>query len=331
MEELQSRVAMIAPTLSATDSELATSLGSLLSCISRLLTLCRPSATSLADSQPILDAGASNVYATLERQTRELQTNRSQWSMRGTDVVGAARAVELAEREFLWGRVDDLSERVAVLCRTRAQAVAESHAPFHDASPTRYSAGSTGAALDFMPPGDLPHYDADGAHPGLPPSYVDDAGVGDSKAPAEKSRTSEDGPGVAIRLTSPPRKAPVAGSPDKMQLDLDSVSTAIERLYKVSPQLANQRVEPDRRRMRERQLAKLGNAIERLSMGRLDDQRAVACPVQEEGPAERQRRMKVRDDTALDCLIEQIDRAASRTLADQRADIEYVTLPCCCC
>jgi hypothetical protein len=108
---------------------------------------------------------------------------------------------------------------------------------------------------------------------------------------------------------------------EKMQRDLDSVSQAIERLYVVSPQLANQRVEPDRRVLRERQLAKLGNAIERLSQGRLDDQRAASLPAtiyEPETQAERSRRER----EAVDKLIERIDKAASRTLADQRVELK---------
>lgn len=115
-----------------------------------------------------------------------------------------------------------------------------------------------------------------------------------------------------------------AGQPppteEKMAADLDTVSEAIERLYFVSPQLANQRVDPARRTaLREVQLAKLGAAIERLSKGRLEDQRADV-PILEPPPTKAVNLGKARA-IELDRIIESIDKAASRTLADQRVSI----------
>lgn len=321
MEELQSRIARIAITLSPTDSALATALGSLLTCIERLQRISEHDASPIS-TQPIHSERNSDVYATLLLQAKELQSDRSQWSREGRDsVVGAAREVELAESECLWGRVDELSETVRVLCRTRADSYVvgeegDTFNPFLDSN--RIRTGSTTEGFqDRLSISDLPRYSTDYPR-GTLPSYFD-AETGSGIHSREKSVSSLEE--NALRSTRSRQSSGTVYN-EKMQKDLESVSSAIERLYVVSPQLANQRVEPDRRKLRERQLANLGNAIERLSVGRLDNQRAVASPIPDEDPEERKQRMQRKEDLELDRLIGQIDRAASRTLADQRVDFK---------
>lgn len=308
MEELQSSIANIALNLNPHDAQLAVSLGLLLSSIQRLLVVSQPS-SQISPSEITNERTSDSLYATLEREVKALQNNRSQWSdMESSSVVGVAREVELAERECLWGRVDELSEQVKILCRTRAVNNPQQN-PFedgqHDEAPKRISEATIAG---------LPQYskELDSSH--LPPDYFADHAVTDTKHARDDSLSSMNG----VRST----RNRLSTSGEKMQPDLDSVSTAIERLYVASPQLANQRVEPDRRKLRERQLAKLGNAIERLSSGRLDDQRATASPVLEEEPGERRKRFARQKNLELDRLIEQIDRSASRTLADQRVDLK---------
>lgn len=266
-----------------------------------------------------------NVYATLEREARVLRSNKDQWTKGETDaVVGAAREVESAERELLWGRLDDLAETVGGLCRQRAAIAArdEVEAMLLEEQLWRIRDGSVDG-FSFSS-ADLPSYSRDAAH--HPPAYLADHS-NDSKGDwNEKGRTSTD----TLSSTSQPSRNGIRRTStalnEKMQRDLESVSEAIERLYVVSPQLANQRVEPDRRLLRERQLAKLGNAIERLSKGRLNNQRAALTEIVPERPAERAARLVRIQDAALDNLIDQIDRAASRTLANQRVDLKCVPL-----
>jgi hypothetical protein len=332
MEELQTRVETIAHELPPTDTQLARALGSLLACIERLVTISRPSQGPSLPQQPVAERGSPNVYLTLEREARALQSNKDQWSSGEADVVvGAAREVEQAERDLLWGRVDDLSEQVGALCRERAATIAAEEAWKRDHSswiPTERD-GSLYEASIFSA-ADLPQYSNDcapsaAAHSHLPPAYFTDF-ASDAKADWEKPPLSPDP--VAPSLASPPlrtrtRRISVVHN-EKMQRDLDSVSLAIERLYVVSPQLANQRVGPDRRLLRERQLAKLGNAIERLSKGRLDDQRAAPSSTIDEELGMKAARIRRINDAALDRLIDQIDRAASRAMTDQRVDLKYV-------
>ncbi|GAA6050151.1 hypothetical protein JCM3770_000426 [Rhodotorula araucariae] len=335
LEELQARVSAVAVHIfPPTEAELARTLAALLSCIERLATISR-SQDTLHAARPSASARpaapvAANVYETLEREAAALlQSSREQPSPTPDEVVGAVREVEQAERDLLWGRVDDLSERVKLLSRQRAEGVAVPHR-VHPVE-----------SLYEAELGDLPSYEPSGEGAGapaqLPPAYYGDTSfIADEKDGAAwdikppQSPSLLDPASAAASSARPAadrtRKVSSAHS-EKMQRDLDSVGEAIERLYVVSPQLANQRVEPDRRRQRERQLAKLGNAIERLSQGRLEDQRAVPSPLVDEDDAGEldgarsavQRREK--DQRAFDRLLDQIDRAASRTLADQRVEL----------
>ncbi|KAM0752034.1 hypothetical protein T439DRAFT_324129 [Meredithblackwellia eburnea MCA 4105] len=385
MDELQARVDALSVDLAPADAELARSLASLLSCIERLLSISRvapPSssgtpppptpppppaaapqqATCSSSSPPSFSQGSPNVYVTLEREAKSLQTNKEAWARGDAEqVVGAAREVEIAERELLWGRVDDLSERVGELCRERARRAAlelelELELEERDGvvmmmegegeeteeiDEKRMEAERERDDSSSMDGHDLPRYSHDFGT-SLPPAYGNAHGQQQhSPADWEKPPISPQLAFLSSAVPASPLEASLASSTptatttttrtrprrisnvhsEKMLRDLESVSMAIERLYVVSPQLANQRVEPDRRLVRERQLAKLGNAIERLSKGRLDDQRAAPSPVIPEEPEQKAARIKKIQDVALDKLIDQIDRAASRTLTDQRVDL----------
>ncbi|GAA6062829.1 hypothetical protein JCM10212_002467 [Sporobolomyces blumeae] len=309
LDELAVQVDLAANVLPAVEAELARTLVSLLRCIDRLETL----STSSPDP---------NEFSSADEEDR---------------VFGAARDVERCERELLWGRVDDLSERVRALARQRVEAgegVEEEDAEATGATRGRnsvdtfeWSPRSREIAFDAASLSSLPSYsrDLDIASPHLPPAYLYDPDAKESlEFDDHKPPVLPSSPSHVETSTSPAasgrrmRKMSSAQS-EKMQRDLDSVSQAIERLYVVSPQLANQRVEPDRRVLRERQLAKLGNAIERLSQGRLNDQRAVSVPISTEPENEVDR--KRREQEAVDRLIERIDKAASRTFANQRVEL----------
>ncbi|GAA5966092.1 hypothetical protein JCM3765_002602 [Sporobolomyces pararoseus] len=317
LDELHSQIELCAQDLSPTDAELARSLGSLLICIDRLASI----------------SVALNGLSNFEEEESQHKS------------VGAAREVEQAERDLLWGRVDDLSEKVRMLTRQRIEVAQMEEEEEEDLVPeprsarasldnSQWSRRSRDIAWDAASLSSLPSYNQehDVSSPSLPPGYFHNHDLQDEKETLEwdiKAPLSPRSPlqpdleaSTSATLEQPARRIRKVSSmqSEKMQRDLDSVSQAIERLYVVSPQLANQRVEPDRRVLRERQLAKLGNAIERLSQGRLDDQRAASLPSaihEPETQAERSRRER----EAVDKLIERIDKAASRTLADQRVEL----------
>ncbi|BGP31909.1 hypothetical protein JCM10296v2_003688 [Rhodotorula toruloides] len=345
IQELQTRVEAVAnDSLPPTEAELARTLASLLSCIERLSSITQSSDTytrptsSASPSRPpsmaFVDGSTpSAIYEALEQEAAALsESSREQQIPHG--VVGAAREVEQAERDLLWGRVFDLSERVKLLSRQRVEALERDgeddwmRTPQDASQDTKFRTDSL--YEDSL--SDLPRYshDLDSAQQNshLPPAYYHDF-VADDK----KEILAVDGGDEAIDLRRSSSSAPrtrqrkISGAHnEKMQRDFENVTSAIERLYLVSPQLANQRVEPDRRALRERQLAKLGNAIERLSHGRLENQRAVPSPAmdedgQESTPQSRAMSRQAREQRAFDRLLDQIDKAASRTLADQRVEL----------
>lgn len=92
---------------------------------------------------------------------------------------------------------------------------------------------------------------------------------------------------------------------EKTQKDLDTLLSAIDRLGKVAPRLNDQRVEISDRQAGELAAAMLGKAVERLSRGRMDDQRAALAPT------------KTKEDMLYD-LMAQVYDLASRTFDNQR-------------
>lgn len=93
----------------------------------------------------------------------------------------------------------------------------------------------------------------------------------------------------------------------KTQRDLENVISAIDRVYDVAPQLNDQRVELSNRQKRELTAATLSTAIQKLSRGRLEEQRAESSTV-------------VKYQT-LNHLVDQIGKAAERSFVDQRVEL----------
>ncbi|RIA97809.1 hypothetical protein C1645_732199 [Glomus cerebriforme] len=111
-------------------------------------------------------------------------------------------------------------------------------------------------------------------------------------------------------LIDPPKYSSVGISKmdcEKTKIDLDNVISAIERVYYVTPQLNNQRVELNPRQKKELTAAALSSAIKKLSRGRYEEQRAEPTLV-----------MKYQ---TLNCLVNQIQRSAARSFIDQRVEL----------
>lgn len=89
--------------------------------------------------------------------------------------------------------------------------------------------------------------------------------------------------------------------------DLDTLLSAIDRLSHVAPRLNNQRVDLNERQVKELAAATLGKTVERLSRGRMEDQRAPLP-------------LKTRQEVLQD-LIQQIRKSASRSLDNQRVSL----------
>lgn len=214
----------------------------------------------------------------------------------------SAREVVLAEQELLWSCVDDLLFQVAWLCRP--QAVHQSNRQsIHSVSD--YS-------IHDLPLYSTPAQAHSEHHPDAPPSYVhDDA----------KEEAGRDAPDHLVMTD------------EKAQLELHGITTAIERLYSVSPQLSNQRVAPPdmsrasssqaKQEVREAQLMRLGRAIERLSKGRLEDQRATFSPSASFTPesfssASSAKGKERQEEAELDRIMSAMDKASNASLANQR-------------
>ena len=262
LTELQYRVQRLTQSsaLSTADIQLATSLVSLLVHLARLPTV-EPSALEAAD--PVLlhsleDSG--DPYDTLSRQVNDLQARRGEASL---DV--AASSIRAMERTLLWDRIDRDLEAVSTLCRGRI------HDPFGDAA--------------AIPP--VRSYSP------LPPEY-DPTDYELPQYEYAKSVVDEENPNLK---TGEPRTSVshITGLSEKMRMDLDAVTSAIDRLYLVAPQLHNQRVELKQRKVEELERAK------------------HARPKNSEGKG----KGKDKDVRDLDTLLGMIGKASSRRMNDQ--------------
>lgn len=319
-----------------------------------------------ATSHPNRYASAVGVYEAIQRETRALQDPEGGHSYHPTgagrgrsESITARRQLQSAEAEYLWGKVDDLLDAVGDLCRERLEQNQDydrmplsPQDPFADpfASPPTASATpglfrtSTRLSLESHT-GSLPRYshDFDLSSPNVPPQYESDT----------KSLLSDRGSETAFALNeSGTRLRAVRESPggensaqvsaamgEKMQRELDSITSAIERLYRSAPQLANQRanltsprtrmVDPVRRReIRDRQLDAVFSAIERLSRGRLEHQRAEVPQSVADGitgmgwdSGMREDRLRKQKEKSLRTLLDGIDRAQARRLDGQRGEM----------
>lgn len=263
--------------------ELESSLASLIEHLERLEDLSRlnkpptPALSRTSSQQPPSQATAP--LDALDSLTLTASTLRQ-----------SAREVVLAEQELLWSRIDDLLVHVSWLCQANGPAPRQRRVS--GMSSSEYS-------ISDLPIYTSPQPDTHEA----PPGYSTDEKLTN---PSQSSHSPRD-----QRL-----------SDEKAEAELHNISSAIERLYSVSPQLANQRVAApvigstssgkSKKELREAQLVRLGMAIERLSKGRLDDQRAMLTP-SASGKA------KMTPEQELDIIMQAMDKASSgSTMANQR-------------
>ena len=124
----------------------------------------------------------------------------------------------------------------------------------------------------------------------LPPDYdyvYDDAGsiLPPEYEPANYTHVAEK------------EKAPVSDS-EKMKMDFEAVTMAIDRLYLVAPQLHNQRVELRKAKLEELERAKLA------------------------GPSSKDAKGKEKDARELDKILDLIWKASNRRIVDQSVVLE---------
>ena len=359
IDEIRTRVEHLLPYMSSaqgSDAQLAGNLAGLLGCLTRLQNLYRDSPT-LANTHGLRTPAqtpktqmppspsyalfpqsgssaqaANKSYGTLHRQAKILQSSTVD-RQHGQGSANPFSAVEEAEVELLWGRIDDMLEAIAPASAASQlrDGVSSTAASSSDYT---FPAQSNRSGVETVLVGPTPKMGTEDF--GRLPEYEHSAppGYSASGMVSSESRYSEDRKdSLDLEETRPTRRVssrhPHTGD-EKMQLDLDRMTSAIDRLYVAAPQLANQRVTYTprplsatslsvRQELREAQLAKLGSAVERLSRGRMEDQRANLGEL----PTAKAKGKETAADRleSLEKLLQDIDKAANRSLTDQRVEI----------
>ncbi|KAI8065727.1 hypothetical protein BC940DRAFT_70717 [Gongronella butleri] len=142
------------------------------------------------------------------------------------------------------------------------------------------------------------------------PAYDDimDRSVGAKSESDEKANEKDEKDEKSEKPTDRPPSYR-ARTPERTQKDLDLLVSSIDRLSDLMPRLNNQRVDLSDRQADALAAATMGRTIDRLSRGRLDDQRASATDA-------------LAKYNHLPSLMAQLQRSASRTLDNQRASFD---------
>lgn len=271
--ELRLRVDSLAMDLPPRDATLAQALVSLLTHFNRLSIIYSTSRHSVGRSlNPDLTdhpefLSPADLFDTLKRQLSDFQVERltSQPEL----VPAGASPVQAVESALLWTRIDEELEKVVALCKERAE--------------------------------NLPRFSIDP----LPPQY-DEAGFDDTENPPDYDMTSRPSLDESKMKSVAPQQAQLNNrlTDEKMRMDLEAVTMAIDRLYMVAPQLHNQRVE-----LKSTKLAELERA--RQEGGMSNDSHFPA-----------KNKQKERDTREMENLFDLLGRASDRSLRDQAVVIE---------
>ncbi|EJC97639.1 uncharacterized protein FOMMEDRAFT_115176 [Fomitiporia mediterranea MF3/22] len=275
ISELQRRVETLSHELAPSDAQLSRALISLLAHVNRLASIdpklfgARAPSTSLdvLTVRPQFD-----IYDQLSRQVLDLQIQRLDTNIDGlVRDVTPQRKVEIA---LLWTKIDQELETVSNLCRQRNESLA----------PVPYSPGG------LPPEYDYDHEDDESL---LPPEY-------DHAYSAHSATEKEKNP---IHSHQHVQGSDVAN--EKIRMDFDAVTMAIDRLYLVAPQLHNQRVELRKSKVDELERARLAGPsllrnAERLAKGK----------------------EKEKDVRELEKIFDMVGKASSRRMDDQSVDLD---------
>lgn len=273
LRELQDRVARLAAKLDSRHSQLSGSLVSLLTHFHRLFELYPPSAA--ATSPRVASWSSSNklssvpspedAFTDLRRQLSDFQLERSALDDRQQPARSPVKAVETA---LLWSRIDDDLEILSVLCRSTTD---NNHLP---------------------PEYDPADYEHDVEYDHLPQYEYESKDFAFEKAASIRSAPPKDTDSI---ITNPAAGSSTSAMSEKMKMDLEAVTMAIDRLYMVAPQLHSQRVELKKTKVEQMERAK-----------RLGKQKAK----------------EVDDGTAdLENMVALLGKASGRKMVDQSVEI----------
>ena len=227
LQELQGRVDRLfesSDEATSIDTQLAKILLSLLNCLQRLLSARTQDPTPIPSSSttPLTSTPAnSDPFDTFRRSLTEFQNDRN------LHTPPQSNPVSMVESALLWSQIDIALEQVMTLCRQRQQTLEP-----------------------LLPPGLSGVY---------PPEYDLASSPTDDDLPAYDGSWSSfayEDKGMKRPSFSQERLTPVTVQNEKMRLDLEAVTVAIDRLYLVAPQLLDQRVELKASKMAELEKAK---------------------------------------------------------------------------
>ncbi|KAG1748303.1 HECT-like ubiquitin-conjugating enzyme-binding-domain-containing protein [Suillus paluster] len=259
LEELRDRVDALAPSMHRQDAHFAQVI------VSLLLDLNQLPAVSPLDSAP--QASSSAPPGLITGQPAELlSTLKKQLGdlqlerKAGAGSLSSQSPIQTVQTALLWSNIDRKLETVAALCKDRA----DSHR-----SPS----------LDHLPP-QYDHVDHDFE---TPPEYDAEYHPSPEKADIQ-----------------PPTSMPSPSIPnEKLRMDFDAVTLAIERLYLVAPQLHNQRVELKSAKLAQMERARLEGPKVQPSITK-GKQKAYDADMRD-----------------LDHMLELIGKASDRKMTDQ--------------
>jgi hypothetical protein len=317
LSQLHELVDAIAPSLNRHDAHLAQAIVALLLDLDQLpASLVLISAQLVSQSDPCQlnendttpsPRSAYDSIASLQRQLSSLQPSAA-----STSSGSRPMPADSVRTALLCARIDEQLETVVSLCRARTSTPPQldmtdpspSHLVTQPSESQNWNEDCRPSLDDALPP----EYDSDYHHYQYerPPSYV---------AESHLYRSSEENPTDEMRLVEqyPPEKvSPRASSsvlPADTEMmteryhsrssnspDLDMITHAIERLYVVAPQLANQRVELRTEKVMQMEKAKEGKG----------KARNLADPA----------------DPELDKMLDLLGRASAREIPDQSAVID---------
>ncbi|RUS26726.1 hypothetical protein BC938DRAFT_484202 [Jimgerdemannia flammicorona] len=228
------------------------------------------------DIQPVTSASEDTLYATLKQEVSMFKRRRSS--------IPFLTQNPFDERVAVWEEIDHLMDAVTKLLQER---------PKRTVDPTVSISSSSSTKTNSPPPRYSNLYYGQQGHRATSPT-----------SPTDTTKPPEYTTSHLLRNTS----TRINVNSEKMQRDLDNVLEAIERLTRVAPRMNDQRVELTDRQARDMAAAAVYNAVQRLSKGRLEDQRATTPQA-------------LTKYETLNRLVEQITKSAARGMNNQRVEL----------
>jgi hypothetical protein len=271
IRELRMRVEGLSSVLDPTDVHLARTLVSLIGHFNRLSVIQSSTGITPDGTEGIVNWSPrepEELFATLKRQLSDLQVERLS---RPVSEDSRMPPIVVVETTLLWSQIDEELENVVSICKERTEGL------------PRFQ------VADHLPP----QYDSSDYQTDTLPEYDNE------------TRISIDGHDPKARMMPSPSSA--SGLNEKMRLDLEAVTMAIDRLYLVAPQLHNQRVEL--------KSAKVEQMEQARRAGMQSVSRAQSRSVMDGKP-------KDNDVRELEYLLDMLAKASDRRLTDQSVVLE---------